>query len=468
VRKKLRGGAKDAILILALGLTLAAAPALGAHRLTINDVTVVPMTGAGKIIAHARVQIDDGRITAITSAAGSCAAPCLDGHGKWLIPGLTDAHVHIENDRLAQLFLHLPRKPPVAEDGVFLPYIANGVTQVFDLSAMTETFVQKADIAAGRVLGPHIITAAMLDGAKPYWPEGMSHGIPNPEAGRQAVRDAHDDGYDLIKVYSLLDLPTFLAIVDEAKTLGMKVIGHIPGRAQDATAKYLVPGFDAVAHAEEYAYQTPDYNQARIPGYAALARANGTALVTTLTVDDRILEETEHPESLKQRPELVYEYPLLQMMVLYHNPYVAQASPAYIGAQHKITAFNRALVKAFAAAGVPVLAGTESPVPGVVPGFALHDELVALVRAGLTPYQALYASTTAPCNWLGTKDCGTVEVGRRADLLLLDGDPIRDIANTNRISAVILGGQVHSAAELANKMAALKARNLAALKAAHP
>jgi len=442
-----------------MALALVAAPAWGADRLTINDVTVLPMTGAGKTIPHARVEIEDGRITAITPASGPCKALCLDGRGKWLIPGLTDAHVHVENDRLAQLFMHLPQKPAVDEDGVFLPYIANGVTQVFDLSAMTETFLQKADIAAGRVLGPHIVTAAMLDGPSPIWPEGMSHGIPNPDAGRQAVRDAHDDGYDLIKTYSLLDLPTFLAIVDEAGKQGMKVIGHIPGRAQDATAKYLVPGFDAVAHAEEYAYQTPDYNQGRIPDYAALARANGTALVATLTVDDRILEETEHPESLKQRPELGYQLPLLQMMVLQHNPYVAKASPGFIDALHKTIAFNRALVKAFVAAGVPILAGTDSPVPGIVPGFALHDELAALVGAGMTPYQALYASTSAPCEWLGTKDCGTVEAGRRADLLLLDGDPTRDIANTRRISAVILGGRVHSATELAAKMAALKARN---------
>jgi imidazolonepropionase-like amidohydrolase len=446
---------------------VAAAPGWGATRLTINDVTVLPMTGAGKTIAHARIEIADGKIAAISPMTKApCLAPCLDGRGKWLIPGLTDAHVHIENDRLMQLFMRLPQKPPVDDSSVFLPYIYNGVTQVFDLSAMRETFAQKADIAAGRVLGPHIVTATMLDGSNPIWPEGMSHSVPGPEAGRQAVREAHADGYDLIKAYSRLDLPTFLAIVDEANKQGMKVIGHIPGRTQDATAKYLVPGFAAVAHAEEFAYQTSDYNLARIPDYAALARANGTALVATLTLDERILEETEHPESLKQRPEIAYEHPLLQMMVLQHNPYVAQASPGYIDFLHKIVAFNRALVKAFVAAGVPVLAGTDSPVPGIVPGFALHDELAALVAAGMTPYQALYAATSAPCEWIGAKDCGTVEPGRRADLVLLDGDPTLDIANSRKISAVILGGQVHSAAELADGMAALKERNQMAIKAA--
>jgi imidazolonepropionase-like amidohydrolase len=458
VTKETRAAARSAVL--ALGLALCAAPAGAAGHLTINDVTVVPMTAPGKTLAHARVEIADGKIATITPmATGPCVAPCLDGRGKWLIPGFTDAHVHVENDRLAQLFMHLPMKPQVAADDVFLPYIANGVTQVFDLSAMTETFLQKADINAGRVLGPHIVTAAMLDGPKPIWPEGMSHGIPSPEAGRQAVRDARDDGYDLIKTYSLLDLPTFLAIVDEAKMQNLKVIGHLPGRGQDATAKYLVPGFDAVAHAEEYAYQTRDYDQGKIPEYAALARANGTALVATLTVDDRILEETEHPESLKQRPELAYESPLMQMMVLEHNPYVAQKSPQFLDALHRTVAFNKALVKTFSDKGVPVLAGTDSPVPGVVPGFALHDELEALVRAGLTPYQALDSATRAPCEWLGVKDCGTVTPGARADLLLLDGDPTRDITNSRKITTVILGGQAHDAAELAKQMKALKARN---------
>lgn len=468
-RKRTAWSAMVAVTVLAAAST----PAWSGdpHSLTIENVTVLPMTGEGQATAHATVEISDGRIVSIVPAASGphpCPGHCIDGAGKWLIPGLTDAHVHLENDRLLQLYMGLPQEPKgaVQTADVFLPYVAHGITQVFDLSAMPQTFLQQADIETGRALGPHIVTAYMLDGPKPMWPEGMSHGIPNPEAGRQAVRDAADEGYDLIKIYSLVDLPTFLAIVDEAGKHGMKVIGHIPGRGQDMTSSYLVPGFDAVAHAEEFAYQTPELDLSKIPAYAAMASASHTALVSTLTVDDEILAETANPESLKGRSDLDYENPMLRTVVLDHNPYVAQAGdPGRIAMLNGVVAFNRRLVKAFSDAGVPLLAGTDSPVPGVAPGFALMDELEALNAAGLTPYKALYSATRAPCDWLGpNSDCGTIEPGKRADLVLLDADPTRDISNVRKISAVIVNGDLYPAGELDQRMGALKTRFAAVAK----
>jgi imidazolonepropionase-like amidohydrolase len=100
------------------------------------------------------------------------------------------------------------------------------------------------------------------------------------------------------------------------------------------------------------------------------------------------------------------------------------------------------MVGAFVAAGVPVVAGTDAPVPGIVPGFSIHDELAALVRAGMTHRQALEAATRLPCEWLGVlSDRGTVEPGKQADLLLLEADPLKNVSNARRISAVILGGR---------------------------
>ncbi len=433
------------------------------QKLTIRNVTVLPMTNDGRPMPHATVEIADGHIISVTPTlpGKACSKGCIDGTGKWLIPGLTDAHVHLENDRLLQLYMGLPQEPhgAVQTADVFVPYVAHGITQVFDLSAMPQTFLQKSDVEAGRAIGPHIVTAYMLDGPKPIWPEGMSHGIPNPEAGRQAVRDASDEGYDLIKIYSLVDLPTFLAIVDEAGKHGMKVIGHIPGRNQGMTSSFLVPGFDAVAHAEEFAYQTPSPDETKIAAYTEMAKASHTALVSTLTVDDQILNETADPGSLKQRTDLDYENPMLRAIVLDHNPYVAQADPSRIEFLKSVVAFNKKLVKAFSDAGVPVMAGTDSPVPGVAPGFALIDELEALKAAGLSDYQVLYSATRAPCDWLGANsDCGTIEVGKRADLVLLDADPTKDISNVRKISTVIIMGQPHSDAELDRLMADLKAR----------
>jgi imidazolonepropionase-like amidohydrolase len=165
-------------------------------------------------------------------------------------------------------------------------------------------------------------------------------------------------------------------------------------------------------------------------------------LVPTLTVDHRILEQTLDPGTLRTRPEIRYVHPLVQRVWSQRNPYVGHNTPERIAQLCATIEFNARIVRAFVTAGLPVLAGTDSLVPGVVAGVALHDELAALVAAGLTPYQALDAATRAPSVWMGVAgDRGTVEVGKRADLLLLDADPLADIANTRRIAGVVVSGR---------------------------
>jgi imidazolonepropionase-like amidohydrolase len=461
---KTRARRLSACLAFALAATFSptAQAAPSPSPVTIADVTVLSMVKGETAMSHADVVIAGGRIEAVRPhTAGPCPSPCIDGRGKWLIPGLTDAHVHIPNDRLAQLYMRLPELPRGATDSaaVFLPYVANGVTQVFDLAAMPETLVQQEDIRSGRALGPHIVRAFLIDGAPPLLPEGVGHGVSGPEAGREAVKIAAAEGYDLIKVYSALDLPTFQAVIDEAGKHGLKVIGHIPGREQGLTDRFIVPGFDAVAHAEEYAFQTHEPDAALIPAYAAMARKSGTALVTTLTLDERLVEEMSDKDSLKRRREFDYTDPLYRSLVFEHNPYVAMASPGLIEHIRRTVQFNARLVKTFNDAGVPVMAGTDALTPGVMPGFALPDELEAMQRAGLSPYQVLRSATATPCEWLGKADeCGHIAPGQRADLVLLDADPSADIGNVRRISGVMIDGVFLPAGELSNRLAALARR----------
>lgn len=422
--------------------------------LVLDHVNVVPMTPSGHVLRDQSVVLEHGRIARI-EAHGASSVPAnaqtIDAAGKWLIPGLIDMHTHVENDRLLRLFTKQPDLPRgiVNTADTLAPYVANGVLEVLDLSAMPETFAQRDEVESGRVLGPHIATAAMIDGDPPVWPEGLTRVASTPQAGRQAVRDAAADGYDFIKVYSHLDLPTFTAIVDEARQRKMRVIGHIPERGKSATQSFFQPGFDLVGHAEEFAQQTAEPSLADIPKYVKMAKDNHTWLIATLSLDERILEEMKDPDSLEHRPELAYLNPVLRSVVLEHNPYVAARSPEMIAHMERVVAFNRALVKAFQRADVPVLAGTDSPVPGVMPGYSVHDELEALVKAGLTPEQALSGATRSAAEWLhADQERGTVAVGKRADLVLLDADPLRDIANTRRIAAVIVNGQYHSRADL--------------------
>ena len=432
--------------------------------LAIEHVTVLPMTSDGGVLHDQTVTLRNGRIEGIetsTRVRVGAGVRRVDGRGKYLMPSLTDAHIHLENDRILRMFLQNPNIPAgtIRTEDIFLPYVANGVLQVFDLSATSETVGQRDEVESGRVTGPHVAMAAMIYGPDPIWPVGMTRVAATPSDGRQAVRDASAEGYDIIKVYSRLDLPTFTAIVDEARRLHMPVVGHIPQRGKGITEKFFQPGFGMVAHAEEFAQQTDLPSERDIARYVEMAKRNGTWLTGTLSLDERLLEETLHPESLKARPELRFLTPLVYAMVTEHNPYVAQAKPQRVDYLRSIVDFNRDLIQAFAAADIPVLAGTDTPVPGMVPGFALHDEMEAMVRYGLSKKQVLEGATRLPAEWLGVAgDRGVVATGKRADLLLLDADPMEDVANTRRIAAVLVGGRLLTRSELDQQMEALDKR----------
>ena len=432
----------------------------------IEHVTVLPMTTNGTVLTNRTVLIRNGRIASIERSGEERVAAGIkriDGRTKFLMPGLADAHVHLENDRLLRLFLHNPGIPTgtVQTEDVLLPYLANGVLQIIDLSAMPETVGQRDAVESGRVAGPHIALAVIIDGPDPILPVGITRVAATPSDGRQVVRDAFADGYEVIKVYSRLDLPTFTAIVDEARKLHMPVVGHIPQRGTGLTEAFVQPGFSMVAHAEEFAQQTQSPSEADIPRYVAMAKQNGTWLIGTLSLDERLLEETSHPVSLKSRPELRFLPPLVYSMDTEHNPYVAQANPERIRFLSAIVHFNQQLIPAFAAAGVPVLAGTDTPIPGMAPGFSLHDELETMVRYGLSNRQVLEGATRLPAQWLGVDlDRGTVAVGKRADLLLLNADPLVDIANTRKIAAVFVGGRMLDRAELDRRMNELNQKYL--------
>jgi len=228
------------------------------------------------------------------------------------------------------------------------------------------------------------------------------------------------------------------------------------------TEKFFVPGFSMVAHAEEIAQQVSPPAIDMIPRYAAWAKRSDTWLTSTLSLDERIVEMMTTPASLTQRPELRYLHPTVQQISIHGNPYVkdASASPELIEHVRNIVAFNRKLIPQFAAASVPIVAGTDALNPGVVPGFSLHDELVALVQAGLTAQQALEAATRRPAEFLGTiEDRGVIAPGKRADLVMLDANPLENIANTRRIAGVIVNGMFYSRTELNARMQSLQRAN---------
>jgi hypothetical protein len=433
--------------------------------LVVERVNVISMLPGQGVQTNMDVLIREGRIVSIAPA--SEAAPYsgdiqrIDGQGRWLMPALVDMHVHLESDRLLRLYLNDPRIPDgtVNLAQALLPYVANGVLQIAVLSATEDTIAQRDAVERGDVLGPHMALAGMIDGAEPVWPIGMTRVAATPEEGREVVRQLAAEGYNFVKAYERLDSETFVAICDEARRLNLKVIGHLPGDGSSATKRLLVPGLSMIAHAEEIAQQKSPPDVSHIAQYVQWMKDNGTWLTSTLTVDDRILQMMSEPDTLQSRPELNYLLPQLRQLAVEANPYVRGANPDWMEHVRRVVEFNRKLIPALVAAGVPIVAGSDSLVPGIVPGFSLHDELQALVDAGLSNRQAIESATRLPAHWLGvSEDRGVVAVGKRANLLLLERSPLERIEHTRSIAAVIVQGEFYSRDELDKRMEELKAR----------
>jgi len=340
------------------------------------------------------------------------------------------------------------------------PFVANGVTQILDMSAFGSSFGQRIAIERGEVIGPHLALAAVIHGGRP---DGRV--ADTVSDGRQAVRDAKAEGYDFIKTYSGLKVEVFHAVIDEANKRGMKVLGHIPDAFEGRLAEAFVPGFSMIAHAEELAKHSENFSDDDAQRFARLAKSNDTWLSPTLTVWQWITAQTRSLDVIGSSPNLKYVHPLIRGRWLEDNGYNNPASPPSarrIAIFERMKVFNNKLVAAFKAEGVPLVAGTDTLTSGVVAGFSLHDELELLAAAGLSAEEVLASATRLPAVWLGVDtDRGTIEPGKRADLLLLDENPLASVANTRKIAGVVTNGRWSSRSTLDTTMADLARRNTA-------
>jgi hypothetical protein len=421
----------------------------------ITNVNVIPMDQE-HVISDQTVIVTDGRISKIGAAKKtkvSKGATEIDGTGKYLIPALSDMHIHMIGMDYNLLFP--PQAQLTAEDldfnKILFPYVANGVAMVEIMSAIEDHLTLRDQIARGEVLGPRLILGRMIDAPGKAFPEPIAVWVDDAASARQAVLDIKKAGYDRMKVYGFLNRESYDSILATAKEVGLPVDGHIP--VELSLEHVLEAGQNDIVHVEEVTrIAQGDYSPERIDYFAGIIADSDTWVSPTLVTTRRILALFDDHKEVLARPEMRYaHHPMEQgfWSFLLNNRYLQMPEEHRQGIRDGFEQFGRPFTKALQDKGVKMLTGTDSGLPGLVAGFALHDELEELVAAGLTPYQALRASTTNPFEFLGElEEAGTVEVGKRANLVLLEANPLKNISNTQRIAGVMIQSRWLSKAEI--------------------
>jgi hypothetical protein len=412
----------------------------------ITHVTVVNVT-TGEERKDQTVVIQDGRIVSLSVA--STPAPednIIDAHGGFLIPGLWDMHVHIQD--LADLPL----------------YIANGVTGVRMMSGEKDTKSRRQELSTAQLSPEVIVGSAIVDGNPPVWPGSII--VKTPEDARLAVDSIKAGGADFVKVYNGVPRDAYFALADEAKKQEIPFVGHLPfavtaQEASDAGERSIehldgiafgcskhekeltrerldAPFYVARMRVEADAYRSIDAHQCN--ALFQQFRRNGTWQVPTLTVnrsmgllDDRRFTSDKRLVYMNERVQHRWQPE--------NDERFRRWRPEAFQLKRELFSADERLVGLMFKDGVPLMAGTDAMNPFCFPGFSLHDELALLVESGLTPLGALQAATLNPSVFLGRSDIGTIAPGKRADLVLLDADPLSDIHNTTHIRAVWLKGE---------------------------
>ena len=429
------------------------AQAAGGARVTVfTDVHVVPMDSE-RVLDHQNVVVRGDRIVAVGPAASTpvpAGATTIDGQDQWLMPGLVDAHVHF-ND---------PTDAPL--------YVANGVTMIRNMWGMRATLKQRAEYASGEKLGPTLYTAGpILDGKPPIWPGSTV--IENAREAEAEIAAEKAAGYDFVKVYSRLSPAAYAGILAAAKKHGMRVVGHVPepvglagvlaARGQESI-EHLTGYLGAAQTADSRYASLTDWNQkrleavshideAKLPELARRTREAGTWNCVTLIVNERF-SVLDRRDSLLALPSVKYVAPeVLAAWDPAQDFRLSSMKESDFAAMRASCAFQLRMTRALRDAGARLLLGSDTSNPFVIPGFAVHEELALLVKAGLSPYEALRAATSDAAEFLHASGTfGRVRPGLRADLVLVAGNPLADVRAAARRTGVMLRGVWLPAARL--------------------
>ena len=415
---------------IALVLALTVIRSAGAQTTAFVDVSVVDVV-QGRSRPSQTVLVRDGRIAAIghmDSVALDSTVRRIAGQGRYLMPGLADMHAHFARP----------------ED--FALYLANGVTTVQLLNASADLEPWQDSIARGLRAGPTL-----------HLCEGPISGVADSAAAMRVVADARTSGFTCIKPYDNIAPDAFPVLIDQSRRAGVRTVGHIPRNL--TWEQVLAARPSGIAHAEEFLY-SPVTSAAAVDSIVTGMREGGIALIATLTNYDLIGRQLIELPDLLRRPELAVYSPVhRRVWGPAYNQYVKRFPPDRLVGFRRRLVFQRDLVRRLDSAGVVVLAGTDAFNNFVIPGYSLHDELEQLVLAGLSPTAALRSATSNAAVSLGEAGVwGVVAPGARADLVLVNGDPLRDITNARLVSGVMTRGVWRSREELQRGLDSLRGR----------
>jgi imidazolonepropionase-like amidohydrolase len=401
------------------------------------------------ILEDQTVVIRDGRIEAVSRAADvdSRQMRVIDGHGKWLMPALADMHVHFWDPTEANLFL------------------ANGIAHVRNMWGAPLHLAWQQKVKSGGVPGPRVTTTSpIVDGAGPdgrtIWPGSVLLATPE-EAGPLVARLA-DRGYAQIKAYSALQPEPLRALGAAAKARGIPITGHCPSSVRyEQAIDAGMSCFEHLAaiengHLHDGGHQLP----------VAANRLERFRVLPQLDLDSiRVLADRLAREQIWNCPTLV----VIRQMTLSRDDALATPHLEYmrphtrdswdpkedfrframsstrdelVAAAREAEEVLRRVVGVLRDAGAPLLLGTDTPNPYVIPGMSIHQEIAHLRAAGLTPYEVFRAGTSEAARFLGEQnDWGTVAAARRADLVLLSRDPLQHVDALQHIEHLFVNGQ---------------------------
>jgi imidazolonepropionase-like amidohydrolase len=428
------------------------------------NVNVVPFDRE-RILTGQTVIVRDGRIAEIGPVEKTkvpAGALQIDGRGKYLMPGLADMHVH--------LFPGMGQ-PDDLTNQQFQLFLANGVTTIRNMIGKAEHLALRDRVAKGELLGPTIYTAG---------PPLLGNNVPTPEAAERAVVDQKKAGYDLLKVHEGLSPETYAAIAATAKRERIPFAGHVTAtvglaRALDAqqnSIEHLDGYLQAMVADNSPVKPTPSQvvlgqvlqhiDESKLASLAAATRKAGVWNDPTLTLFKLVVSDAK-PEDYLKWPEMQYIPAKMREGFAKQKQSTMGNSASASERQRYLQLRNKVLV-ALHAAGAKLLIGPDSPQFFLVPGFATHRELESFVEAGLSPYQALEAATRNPAEYFAesmktTRDFGTVETGLRADLILLDANPLQSVTNLSKRAGVMVRGRWLPESELRKMLENVAALN---------